>query len=317
MNLHFRPFTPADHPAALEIGNLNFPAYPQTLESRLEADAKRDPKIAFERHVAELDGKTVAYATANHHTWMFHPHKFVVYIQVHPQFQSRGIGDQLYRHLLEKIAPHNPIKLLSTVQEDQPAALHFAHKHGFVETLRSWNSTLDIPSFDLALYANAIEHIEAQGYQIKSMSELGDDPEERQKMWITEGLLIRHVPQSEPEAWPTLERYTKMVFQNSAYLPEATCFAIAPDGGWVGMHELWSGKPKPELSIGMTGVLPEHRRKGLALALKLTGIQYAKAHGIQTIHTNNESNNQSILRLNERFGFVRQPARIDLAKEVL
>ncbi len=317
MNLNIRPHSQEDHPATLEIHNLNWPDETTTLQRRLEADAKRDPRYVFERYVVELDRRVVAYGTINHHEWMFHPQKFVVYIQVHPQLQNQGIGSRLYDFLLAKVALYNPNRLISSLREDKPAAVHFAQKRGFVETLRSWDSKLDIPSFDMQPYIGYLEPIEAQGYQIKSMAELGDGPLERRKMWITEGLLVQHIPQPEPQTWPSLQRYSEMVFQNSAYLPEATCFALAPDGEWVGMHELWSGHPEPELSIGMTGVLPAHRRRGLALALKLKGIEYAKAHSIQTMHTTNESNNQGILQLNQRFGFVRQPAQIDIAKDLL
>ena len=41
MDLIIRPFTPEDHPPALEIHNAIWPDTPQTLEDRLEADGRR------------------------------------------------------------------------------------------------------------------------------------------------------------------------------------------------------------------------------------------------------------------------------------
>ena len=57
-----------------------------------------------------------------------------------------------------------------------------------------------------------------------------------------------------------------------------------------------------------TGVRREHRRQGIALALKLKTIAWAKRIGYSQIQTWNEANNQGMLGINERLGFVRQPA---------
>lgn len=316
MPLHFRPFTPADHPPALQINNLNWPDSPATLERRLEAEAKRRADLVFEQHVVELDGRVVAYGTINHSEWMYHPQKFVVYLQVHPEFQNRGIGGRLYDLLLEKAAPHKPNRLISTVREDRPAAAHFARKRGFVETLRSWECVLEVQYFVFAPYASCQQKLQAQGYRIVSMAELGDTEAARREMWRLEGELIRDVPLSEEETWPSFERYTEQVFASKDYLPGAVFFALAPDGEFAGMSELWSKQPLPELSNGVTGVRRAHRRKGLALGLKLRGLEYARAHGIERIRTVNESNNTAILSINERLGFVKQPALIDLAKDI-
>lgn len=119
--------------------------------------------------------------------------------------------------------------------------------------------------------------------------------------------------------WPddptTLEKRL-LVFENKDCLPEAVFFALAPDGTFVGMSELWSKQPLPELCNGITGIKGGHRRKGLELALKLKGTEYAQTHNAQQIWTTNESNNQPMLTINERLGFIKQPAVIDVANDL-
>jgi GNAT superfamily N-acetyltransferase len=66
---------------------------------------------------------------------------------------------------------------------------------------------------------------------------------------------------------------------------------------------------------GDTGVTRTYRRRGLALALKLRGITYARAHGHPLIRTLNVSSNQSILALNQRLGFRRSLAWVGFIKE--
>ena len=62
------------------------------------------------------------------------------------------------------------------------------------------------------------------------------------------------------------------------------------------------------------GYAAPYRRRGIALALKLRGIAYAKAQGRPTIKTWNESNNRAMLAINDALGFVKQPAWIDFVK---
>jgi mycothiol synthase len=65
----------------------------------------------------------------------------------------------------------------------------------------------------------------------------------------------------------------------------------------------------------MTGVLREHRGQNLALALKLAAIQYATQHGFTELHSNNASTNAPMLAINQKLGFERSPAQIQLEKK--
>ncbi|MGQ9699523.1 MAG: GNAT family N-acetyltransferase [Candidatus Bipolaricaulaceae bacterium] len=68
------------------------------------------------------------------------------------------------------------------------------------------------------------------------------------------------------------------------------------------------------LSHGLTGVRREHGGKGVAMALKLQVIRYAREKGYTRIKTWNATTNLPIVVLNEKLGFVRQPAWIEYQK---
>ena len=94
-------------------------------------------------------------------------------------------------------------------------------------------------------------------------------------------------------------------------------FVALDRGKYVGMTELWSNQADPELfDIGVTGVLRPHRRRGIAMALKLRGIEFAQRRGIRELSTWNASHNEGILAVNRRLGFLRRPAHIAYVKEV-
>ena len=53
----------------------------------------------------------------------------------------------------------------------------------------------------------------------------------------------------------------------------------------------------------MTATLPEHRRRGLALAVKLEAARWAAANGFERIVTENDATNAGMLAINEQLGY--------------
>ena len=316
MTLKIRPFVPEDYEIVVEIGNRLFPEYPDTVEETRYRDEHRDPKCKFARFVAELDGRVIGYAQYNQSSTMYHPQKFEIGVYVDLPCQGRGVGKRLYEQLLKALKPFDPIKLFSFAREDYERSVRFLRDRGFAEVMRSWESRLDVERFDFSPYRGAIERVEAQGIRLASLKELMDDPECPRKLFELERDLLADVPFPDrytPEAMD-FETFRKRTFENPDFLPEA--YLVALDGErYVGTSALWKSQAAPhELYTGLTGIRREYRRRGIALALKLKGIAYAKAYGYKTIKTWNESNNRPMLAINERLGFAKQPAWITFAK---
>jgi RimJ/RimL family protein N-acetyltransferase len=53
----------------------------------------------------------------------------------------------------------------------------------------------------------------------------------------------------------------------------------------------------------MTATLPEFRRRGLALAVKLAAARWAQANGFERILTENDAENTGMLAVNQRLGY--------------
>ncbi len=314
-NLVIRPFEDRDYPAIADVLKAAWPDEAHS-EAGLREHDDHAPQIKWGRFVAEVEGQVVGVGEYTQFEGMYHPQKFWAWVTVKPSFRSQGIGKALYRQVLSDLQPHHPISILSSTREDQTQALAWLEKLGFAEKMRYWESRLDVVGFDFTPWAGRMEAVEAAGFELKSLKELEADPLHRQKLydlWLEARL---DVPRPEEISEVSFEDYCKWVFESRYYLPEGHFVAIdKTTGQYVALSTLWR-TDDDYLQTGLTGTRRAYRRKGLALALKLRGIHFAKAYGAREIRTGNETGNRAILAINEALGFVKQPTWIDFVKEL-
>jgi ribosomal protein S18 acetylase RimI-like enzyme len=245
----------------------------------------------------------------------YHPRKFALYVVVHPEHQGQRIGSALYDCVTSALAPLDPISLLvREVREDQFRAIAFLKRRGFRETLRAWESRLDVAAFDPSRFAT-ITDVARKGIEIKTFGELEPDPQRAHKLY---GLLSdteADVPIVEPRTRLDYDHFVRNMLSAPQLNPDSFFVAVSGFGGdYVGMSILWRSFGSDNLQSGMTGVRQAYRRRGVALALKLRAISWARANGYVAINTSNATSNAPILTLNERLGFVRQKAAVDFLK---
>lgn len=315
LNLTIRPFEKSDYASIAEVLNATWPDELLKEASLREEDTKHDPKVKWGRFVAELDAQVVGVASYTQPEGMYHPQKFTAWVTVRPEFRGQGIGKALYTRVLEALRPHEPISLLTTTREDQGSALAWLEKLGYVEKMRYWESRLDVTAFDPAPFAHAEAKARAHGIVITTLAELEQrDPDYKQKFYDLFCEAREDVPRPEPMTSISFEQWHRWTFESPYLLPEGNILAVDPSTGqYVGMSQLWKSDGD-YLQTGLTGVRRAYRRKGLALAMKLRAVLWAKQVGCREIRTFNESNNRAMLSINEAMGFVKQPAWIDFVK---
>ncbi len=309
-----RPFAPEDYEAFVGLHNAVEREHPSTVEEMRHRDDSRDPKGKFARFVALMDGTIVAWGAYGQDASMYHPQKFWVGLGVHPEHRRQGIGGALYDRLMAALAPFSPLLLRAYAREDRLDALAFLAARGFAEESRAWESRLNPQRFDPSPYGELDGKMHALGVRIETLAELPyDTPESRRKLFDLDWEVSQDEPAPEPQTEPDYETWVKNTFETPNFMPQAYLVAVAGDA-YVGMSTLWNSQSGDGLYNGMTGVIRPYRRHGVALAMKVRNLLWAKANGYNLIKTWNNTVNRPMLSINERLGFVKQPADIGFKK---
>ena len=298
-----------DYEAAVRIHNALWPDNEETAQEWRFWDESRGPESMHERLIGEADGRVVACASYGESPWAHVPGKYFLDILVLQDSQRRGYGSAIFDHILECLDGRDPAPrvLTSWTREDKADSVRFLAKRGFAEGLRLEVSRLSLDSFDRERFSAYETRCEDLGLAVRTVADLSEsDPDWKRKLYEFQWEITQDVPMDDPPTKLPFDTWQKK-FASPTFLPEAWFMAVDGDR-YVGMSTLWlcMGDRK-KLWTGMTGVSRDYRRKGVATALKLRAIEYAKKRGVEFLETDNEESNP-MYAINVRLGFEPQPA---------
>ncbi|GAC1318343.1 MAG: GNAT family N-acetyltransferase [Chloroflexota bacterium] len=311
MAVTIRPFTPQDYERLSEVGAAVDPTHEAGVELTRHRDEHLEPRVRSLRLVAQTgDGTAVGFGRIMHIWWNFHPRRFVMRIVVDPPAQGRGAGSTLYSTLLAELQTWDPELVRGDARADDDAARAFVEHRGFRELRQRWQSVLDVASANTAALTSASERAERSGIQIVTFAE--------ESRTVTTDALLRKtydadadISGDEPgmDAGAEMMPFETFVHSEIAIpnaLPDANF--LAKDGDRiVGTSRLVRDMTDPTaLHQAFTGVRAAYRGRGIAQALKLRTVEYAREHGFRAIQTTNDSVNAPMLHINAAIGFVQQ-----------
>lgn len=308
-------FTPNDYAAIAAINNVIWIDEPITGEQWQQDDVNRDPKCKHARWVAELDGKVVGFCEYDQLAGRYHPDHYWLRIEVLPEFRRRGIGAALYDQVITAVSELKPELVRIALRENMPDQIRFVTQRGFTEDWRSWEMRLNVETFDPTPYAGAEEKLRAKGIEIKTLDELASDPDCDHKLHELHEETRADTPSRIPSTRMDFDRW-KEWFLNGHAANNAACFVAVRDGEYLGFSALNAAKPGANIDTRWAGVRRAERRQGIALALKMRMIEYAKAHGHPYIMTVTHSLNVPVQTMNNRMGYVSEPAWVYYVKKM-
>ncbi|NUP99449.1 MAG: GNAT family N-acetyltransferase [Armatimonadetes bacterium] len=314
MKRYIRPFEARDYEALARLNQLAGPGLHETADELRYFDAHRyrgedDRPSAPPRLVAAEGERLVGAAWDN--TTMYHQAagqgRFQIVVQ--PSWRGQGLGSALFDRLLPEL---EQAVLTTRAAEDDGDTMRFLRRRGFEVVDREQELELSLADFDPDVFA-AEEHRPFAGrLRLATLAELRGRPAiERQlaALWLDE-------TGDQPIAEEMLECFRATVLEGPRVVPDG--FFIALEGDQVAAVtnlERWASTTA--LEFGYTVVRPDHRQRGLALALKVRALRFARERGCPTVCTLNSLANERMLRINEHLGFQRTRvwAELQRAKE--
>ena len=299
--------TDGDYQAILDIQNTLWPDEAQSVAELRYEDESRDPEYTHERFLGEVDGKIVASGIYAHCSWSHVPGKYLVSVDVHPDYHGQGHGGRFFDFLMSELGSLDADALVTWTRDDKPDYVRFITSRGFEFSMRYAVSRLDVQALDLSEFTWTPARMQEHGVEILCLTELAEiDPDWKRGWYDVAWELFQDVPSVDEVTRPSFETWCKR-FESPGYRMNLHWFARDGDR-LVGYTGLWLSEANPaKINTGLTGVVRSHRRKGIATALKVHGFSRAKELGAGLIETDNEENNP-MFDLNMRLGFKPAPA---------
>lgn len=139
------------------------------------------------------------------------------------------------------------------------------------------------------------------GYRFFTLAQTPDDDLTRRKLYalVREGVTDTTGFSGEFEDY---EVFVERIYVRSYWQHAESQFLAAHGDQWVGLSSFvreTGGRGR----FGLTAVTRPHRGHGLARALKVLALEYARASGVRTVVTDNHPDNVAIRELNKTLGF--------------
>ena len=217
-------------------------------------------------------------------------------VRVRTDARRGGIGSALLAAVRTHAASAGFERAWGRVSEADPASLEFASRRGFEEAARDVTVVRELAPGD--------------GETAPGIVELRDEHLRGAYRVCVECIPEIHVPQR-AEA-PPFDEWLEREARHSPLAFVAVC-----DGEVVGYARLYETGTPHRLENGLTAVLPSHRRRGIAIALKRAELAWAAEHGYREVVTEMAGDNTAIRAVNERLGYRPLPASIVVSGSVV
>jgi GNAT superfamily N-acetyltransferase len=315
-SLTLRPRVPGDDAGIVEIyTRQEADSEPLTIALYRAEQAEKVADRQGEQWVAVETSRVVGVGSLAPAWWTGRPGIYAVHIRIDQNHWRRGIGTRLYGLLRSRLIALGATRLVSWVRVDAANGRRFAARHGFRETGEVVEQyRLHVPEANAEAYGGLEERLRRGGLRIASLAELGTEDElflrALQRLWASSG----DEPPDPERLRGSFPAWRREVLQAAGLSPETHWVALDGERP-VGMTFL-KQLSEDAAENDYTGVAPTHRGRGIAPALKLRAIAWARQHGVRWFYTSSEIGNTRMIAINRRLGYQPGVRRLEVSRDL-
>jgi L-amino acid N-acyltransferase YncA/RimJ/RimL family protein N-acetyltransferase len=243
-------------------------------------------------------------------------HHYGIYLIVESSHRHKGLGSLLYENLLHNAAEFNARVLRVRVRDSCEEGTHFAIKRGFIIKKHSIEMLFDLKTWDESRYEPLLQSLRDQGFLFTNMAEQGDTRAAREKLFALNNEAAATDPGSDGiPPWATFEEFEKDVCHSYWYHPDSQIIAIEKaTGKWAAMSAITVFQGADHAFNLFTGTDVNYRGRKLAQAVKSLALRKAREFGVDTVRTSHNSENDAMIAIDTKLGYVRTPGTLILEK---
>jgi RimJ/RimL family protein N-acetyltransferase len=189
----------------------------------------------------------------------------------------------------------------------------FLLNRGFKEVFREIPHHLIVSSFDPTPFQGLQAKLVSEGIEIKTLQELEGDPKRDQKVYDLFWEGTGDVPQEGSVSKMTFDDWAAWTLRDPL-VPHDGYFIAVHREEYIGISEFGINPADNSLQAGLVGVKKAFRHRGVAIAMQLRAVSYARRLGYELIKTSTAVDNMPMRSLYEKLGFIGQPDWIQFEK---
>jgi GNAT superfamily N-acetyltransferase len=274
-----------------------------TGDSLRDWDTRLTAEDIHRRYVASLAGAVIGYGVV-YKPASAQNSRFLVWVTVDAAHRGQGHGARFYDELARIARNLGATSFSSECRDDDPIALAFAERRGFVIRRHLFQSELYLSNIDLAPLLPLVEQVRAQGIHFTSLAHEGETDEALYKLYVLNTQTSLDNPSDDGTYRQTFEQFQQSVVKACWFRPGGQILAVDGDR-YVGLAAIGISDDGANAFNAYTGVDAEYRGRKIAQALKVLGVQFAINAGAQRLRTSNDSENAPMLAVNDRLGYRR------------
>lgn len=301
----------SDWDSAAEFRNKHFFARPLTADQLREGATFHPDHVRSRRTLMSVNGHDVSYCSTVENYWMSSADRFEMSCMTEDDAAYLAHFD----HECGECVAMGANKLSTWPRSTHPERIKALESRGFVATQYNPESALFLAEFEPNRYGELLHRVGRQ-YEFLSFKDYAlREPETwKHEIFRLDTDVMHDVPLPEPFVETPFESWVKELDSDAVH--HDALFVAVLDGYPVGMTQLLPTQLTKEfLTTGLTGVRRDHRRRGLAKALKVHALTWAKENGFGSVWTDNEENNP-MYELNAQLGFKKQFDHVCMEKDL-